>query len=466
MKLSCVILAAGMGKRMRSDLPKVLHQLYDRPMLQYVLNATLSLKPDSVIVVVGKSNGKAIEKAVEKNPKVKFAVQDNPLGTAHALQCALPHLKGSKSTVLVVNGDMPLINHKTLKKFLSIHSRKKNSLSALSFFAGGPSEYGRIVRDYNTGKAVRIVEVKEATSEECEIDEVNSGLYAIENQSLDLLKRIRKSNAGGEFYITDLFEETLKNALKADIYPIGEEGEFLGINTRSELAIAHESLRVKHITSLVAGGVNFIDLLTAFIYPSVKIGRDTTIYPNVYIHGETTIGKNCTIYPNVRIVDSKISDNVVIKDSTVIEESVVSEDAQVGPFAHLRPGTYLKESVKIGNFVELKKTVVGKGTKAMHLSYLGDAIIGEGANIGAGTITCNYDGRNKFQTVIEDGVFVGSDSQLVAPVTVRRGAYIGAGSTITREVPEFSLAVSRPKQTNIPDWVKRKITPAKNKKKG
>ncbi|HEX8949478.1 MAG TPA: bifunctional UDP-N-acetylglucosamine diphosphorylase/glucosamine-1-phosphate N-acetyltransferase GlmU, partial [Dissulfurispiraceae bacterium] len=296
--------------------------------------------------------------------------------------------------------------------------------------------------------------------------EVNSGIYALKSDMLSLLKDIRINRAKGEYYLTDIVGIASGKRYRIGAHLLGSELELTGINTRAELCRAARHHRKKIVANWMDNGVSFMDERSVFIHPGVEIGRDTVIYPNVYLEGKTVIGSGCVIYPNTRIVDSTLGDNVTIKDSTLIESSVIRDRATVGPFAHLRPDSVIGVSSKIGNFVEVKKSVIGTGSKASHLSYLGDAEIGEDVNIGAGTITCNYDGQKKYKTLIEEGVFIGSDTQLVAPVKVGKGAYVGAGSTITMDVPPHALAISRTRQRNIEGWAKKRQSKAGNKKNG
>jgi bifunctional UDP-N-acetylglucosamine pyrophosphorylase/glucosamine-1-phosphate N-acetyltransferase len=449
-----VILAAGMGTRMKSSLPKVLHKVHGRPMLFYSLDAVRSLRPRKTVIVVGRNNALVRESVVGPGDVV-FAVQNEQKGTAHALLSAGKELKGLKGTVLVTNGDTPLLTHGTLRKFLGLHRRSRNTLSVLSFNAKDPSSYGRILRG-RSGSPLRVVEERDASKSEKAITEVNSGVYAMDAAALPLLKSIKINRKKGEYYLTDLLEAAAGKGHRVGVYCLGDEKEFLGVNSRKDLHRAHQVIRGKIIEGWLEKGVTFLDTSSVFIDALVKIGIDTVIYPNVCLEGSTRIGKNCTIYPNVRITDSTLRDGVIIKDSTLIENSTIGAGAQVGPFARLRPECRIGDSAKIGNFVELKKSSVGRGSKAMHLSYIGDSTLGRGVNIGAGTITCNYDGLKKYRTTIGNGVFVGSDTQFIAPVKVGKGAYIGAGSTITRNVPPDSLAIGRAQQVNVKGWAKRR----------
>lgn len=458
MRIACVILAAGQGKRMKSSLPKVLHRVCGMPMLEAVIDTAAKLNTERVIVVAGKQID--LFKKEITAPHVEFMLQKEPKGTGDALKSALPALKSFKGSVIVLNGDTPLIKPKTIKRLLLLHQKQHNAISVLSFRAEDPKGYGRIVRD-RTGKFVAIVEEKDADNSLKKIHEVNSGLYAINHDAFTLLDRLAMNTQKGEYYLTDIVALSLKQGLRTSAVAIGEESEFMGVNTKEELLRASEIMRQGVVRDCISRGVNLLDPAAVFIHPHALIGRDTTIYPNVFIESGTKIGRGVTIYPHVRIRRSIISDYAVIRDSTVIEDSRIRTGASVGPFAHIRPGSEIGAYAKIGNFVELKKAVIGKGAKASHLSYLGDAVIGSDVNIGAGTITCNYDGEKKHQTIIGNKVFVGSDTQFVAPVKIGRGAYIGAGSTITKDVLPGSLAVSRTEQKNIKDWAKKRHRKAK-----
>jgi bifunctional UDP-N-acetylglucosamine pyrophosphorylase/glucosamine-1-phosphate N-acetyltransferase len=441
---------------MKSSTPKVLHKICGKPIVMYVIDAVRQLKPENIIVVIGPPDTESsneIQNALKKY-SATFAVQREPKGTADALKSAVKHLKGFNGTMLVLNGDTPLITVESLQKFLRLHKQRQEDLSVMSFIAEGIHSYGRIIRE--NGKPTAIIEDKDADENQKNIKEVNSGIYAIESGLLNLLKDIKINAKKGEYYLTDILDMAVKKGFRAGAHALGNETELTGINTRQELCKAAHYLRDKTLNKLFHEGVSFIDSGSTFIHPDVKIGIDTVIYPNVHIEGNTIIGNNCVLFPGTRITDSIIENNVVIKDYTIVESSTISDKAAVGPFAHIRPGSLIGRSVKIGNFVEIKKSTIGEGTKASHLSYLGDAEIGKNVNIGAGTITCNYNGKKKHRTIIEDDVFVGSDTQLIAPVRVEKGAYIGAGSTITKNVPPGSLAISRTRQRNIEEWAVKK----------
>ncbi len=453
-ELACVVLAAGQGTRMRSAVPKVLHRLNGIPMIHYVLRALSGLGPDRVVVVVGRDNGGALRKAL-KSEDVQFALQKTPLGTAHALMSARKALRGFQGDILVLNGDTPLVSTMTLKKFITRHRRAGKSLSLLSFIAEDPTGYGRILRD-GSGTPLGIREEKDASEEERAIEEVNSGIYLFKPRTLTLLKKIGLNGKKGEYYLTDILEIASMKGLGCGVYCSGDEREFMGINTAEELLRAQRILREKTVRYWLERDVSFMDETAVYIHPDVVIGEGTHIYPNVYLEGKTSIGSGCVIYPDVRITDSTIGEGVTIKDSSVIESAEIQGNAIIGPFARLRPGTRILKDARIGNFVEVKASTIGEGAKAQHLTYIGDADVGKKVNIGAGTITCNYDGVKKHRTVIGDDVFIGSDTQLVAPVKVAKGAYVGAGSTITRDVPPGALAISRSPERHIKGWAKKR----------
>jgi bifunctional UDP-N-acetylglucosamine pyrophosphorylase/glucosamine-1-phosphate N-acetyltransferase len=460
-KTACVVLAAGLGKRMKSSLPKVLHRICGTPMLQNVVFSVKKLQPERIIVVAGGHIG-AIKEAIGSEG-LSYVLQKEAKGTGHAVLCARSGLRDFKGDVLIVNGDTPLISHSTLRKFLKLHRKDRNLISVLSFDAAEPASYGRIVRDAS-GHVVSIVEDKDADTAQKSIREVNSGAYILGREALSLLDGIRKNSLSGEYYLTDIIHAASLKGLRVSAYRIGTEDEFMGVNTREELQRAAGIMKKNIAMHWTAKGVTFMDAESVFIHPEVCIGRETVIYPHVSLEGCTRIGRGAVIYPHVRIHNSRIGNEATVKDSSVIEDSVVKDRASVGPFAHLRPGSEVGRGARIGNFVELKKAIVGQDSKASHLSYLGDTKIGKGVNIGAGTITCNYDGEHKHLTVIEDRVFIGSDSQLVAPVRIGKGAYIGAGSTITSDVPPDALAISRARQENVEGWAKRRNTRIRTQK--
>lgn len=454
-KLACILLAGGLGTRMNSGLPKVLQTLMGKPMIRYALDSALALRPEKTVVVIGEQ-GEAIKNELkEYGNRISYALQDPPLGTAHAFQTGYAPLKNFKGNILVINADSPLVTSGTLKELLREHRKNKNALSLASFRTVNPSAYGRIVRNAE-GSPLRIVEQTDLSGEDLLINEVNSGIYIFEPQAAVLSSKIKKNRKKGEFYLTDILELAVRAGLSCGVYPLADEREFAGVNTFIELEEAERVLRARMIKELMLKGVKVVEPRTLFLHHAVKIGPGSTIYPNVHLEGKTTIGRNCIVFPNSRIVDSLLQEGSVVKDSSLVENSKLERNSQVGPFAHIRPGSIIGRGAKIGNFVEVKNSVIGKGTKAQHLSYIGDSDLGRGVNIGAGTITCNYDGFAKNRTIIEDGVFIGSDSQLIAPVRIEKGSYVGAGSTIRKDVPRESLALSRAKQEIVEGWARKR----------
>jgi len=448
-----VILAAGKGTRMKSALPKVLHRVAGLPMIDHVLTTAAVINPQSKTVVIGHEKA-ALEAALVRHQGLTLVVQEPQLGTAHALLVAEPALKDARGTLLLLYGDVPLLSVKTLKTLLQ-HQSTGAAATVVTAVLDEPRGYGRIVR--SGGRIARIVEEKDASSAEREIREINSGIYAFALDGLfDAVRSIAAQNTQNEYYLTDLVAVYRQRGLGVETVTVSNPDEIRGINSRRELADVSRIVRQQKAVELMAEGVTIEDPATAYIDRDVTIGHDTVIHPGVSIEGRTTIGSGCEIHSGVRIVDSTIGDRVTILNHCVITEARIADDARVGPFAHLRKDADVRQQAHVGNFVELKKTVLGAGSKSMHLAYLGDTTIGEKVNIGAGTITCNYDGVNKHPTVIEDGAFIGSDTQLIAPVTVGKGAYVGTGTTIRENVPSGSLAVSAGKQRNIEGWVERK----------
>lgn len=452
-----VILAAGKGTRMRSADPKVLHLAGGLQLIEHVLRAADTLQPATTVVVVGHM-AERVEQAVRKRLGLRFALQQPQLGTGHALLQAEPHLAGKSGTVVLLSGDVPLLRPATLQALIATHEARGAAATVVTARVHGPHEYGRIVRQ--NGRIAAIVEHKDATVAQRQIDEINSGIYAFALEPLfGALRSIGAANAQGEYYLPDLVAIYRDQGLTVETVLLADSREILGVNSRRELADVTAILKATRNDELMTAGVSIVDPASAWIGPDVTIGADTVIHPNVYLEGQTRIGANCEIHAGVRIVDSTIDDGVVINNYCVITESHVATGARIGPFAHIRPQSEIGEGAHVGNFTELKKTSMGKGSKANHLSYLGDAVVGEKVNIGAGTITCNYDGTHKHPTVIEDGAFIGSDTQLVAPVRVGKGAYVAAGSSIVEDVPPGALGIARGKQVNKDGWVE------KNKKK-
>ena len=454
MRLAAVVLAAGYGKRMKSSQPKVLHRVLGRPILSYVLDAVSGLSPARKVIIIG--HGGEEVKAHFGSKGLSYAVQKKQLGTGHAASCAHGELSNFKGNILILNGDFPLITKNTLKRFLDAHEKRGSEISVLSARVDDPRGYGRIVKD-TSGKIERIVEDKDATAEERKIGEINSGTYIVKSDLLwSFLRAIKSSNKQGEYYLTDIIEIARKRKLQVSSYRASDSDEILGINDRVELSQIESIMRARVNKTLMKRGVTLIDPDSTYISPTVKIGIDTVIYPGTHIYGASRIGSGTFIGPGVWIEDSVIGKNVHIRSSCYITEAKIGNSVTVGPFAHLRPEADISEGAKIGNFVEIKKSKVGLGSKVPHLSYVGDATLGKGVNIGAGTITCNYDGVNKHRTELGDNVFIGSDTMLVAPVMLGKGAVTGAGSTITEDVPPGALALGRARQTVIENWEEKK----------
>jgi bifunctional UDP-N-acetylglucosamine pyrophosphorylase / glucosamine-1-phosphate N-acetyltransferase len=450
--LSIVIMAAGKGTRLKSRRPKVLHEIGGKPLLAHVIDtASQIVAPADIFVVVGHEAGRVEAALTAKG--VNFVLQVPQLGTGHAIQCAREAISGYEH-VLVLSGDVPLIRPETIEMLLEYH-RLGSAMTILTALPENPFGYGRIVRreSENALEVEAIVEQKSLTSEQLAIPEINTGIYIFKTKPLIAnLKWLISNDENGEYYLTDLAgifvrEGELVTAVQAPDAP-----EVLGANTIAELVALDATLRTATASRLMAQGVTIFRPETCVIDADVEIGPDTVIEPYVQLLRGTRIGSDCLIRSGTVIENSTLADDVLIRQSCVITESVIARGAKIGPFAHLRPGSEIGEDAHVGNFVETKKARLGKGAKANHLTYLGDADVGAGSNIGAGVITCNYDGVHKHMTLIGNGVFVGSDSTLVAPITIGDGAYIGAGSCITREVPADALAVSRARQVNREEW--------------
>lgn len=449
--LAAVVLAAGKGTRMKSSRIKVLHPAAGLPMIAWPVAAAREAGADPVVLVIG-HQANAVQGVFRGAADIRCAMQEEQLGTGHAVACALEALPGFRGTVLILCGDTPLLRPETLTSLCSFHRENRSALTVLTALLDDPAGYGRVLRDAS-GRVAGIVEHKDATPEQRNIREINSGIYCMESGFLfDNIKSIGNDNAQKEYYLTDLLAVAVRKGLTCLAMAAADADEIMGINDRSQLADASRILRRRINRGLMLSGVTMIDPEQTYIDHGVSIGADTVIYPACHIGGGTVIGSGCEIEQGVSISGCRIGDDCHIKAGSVLEDSELHENVAVGPMAHLRPGTVLHDHVKIGNFVETKKIVMGKGSKASHLTYLGDASIGSDVNIGCGTITCNYDGVNKHRTVIGDDVFIGSDVQLVAPVTVGRNSLVAAGTTVTVDVPPDSLAISRVPQVNKDGW--------------
>jgi len=450
--LTVVVLAAGQGTRMRSTIIKLLHPVAGQPMVTRTLDSVAALRPSRVVTVVG-FQADQVRRTLDDRD-CDFVLQKEQRGTGHAVLQAARKI-GSRSTVLIVSGDVPLIRPTTLRAFVNRHRKAGAALSVMTTLLDDPSGYGRVVRD-SRSRIERIVEHKDASRSEREIAEINTGIYCAKaSLLLPVLRGLKPNNVQGEYYITDAVEQLIGKGERVLAVCHAQADEVLGVNTRQELARASATLYARKAEELQTGGVTLLDAARTWVDPRARIGRDSTLYPAVIIEGPTVLGRGCTVLPGTRIVNCKLGRDVMVKDHCVLLDSRIGDAAEIGPFAHLRPGNSLGDRTRVGNYVELKKTELGQGTKAPHLSYLGDASIGPNCNIGAGTITCNYDGSRKHPTTLARGVFIGSDAQLVAPVTVHEGAYVAAGTTVTEDVPAGALAIGRSRQRNIRGWVKR-----------
>jgi bifunctional UDP-N-acetylglucosamine pyrophosphorylase/glucosamine-1-phosphate N-acetyltransferase len=460
MDLHIVVLAAGKGTRMKSASPKVLHRVAGVPMIEYVLQTARQLSPRSITLVVG-HQAEVLKAALSGSADLGTVVQEPQLGTGDALRTAERALGKAAGTLVLLSGDVPLLSVKSLKTLVDTHTAAGAAATVMTAVVENPKGYGRIVRQNGAGPAgqqiARIVEDKDATPAEREIREINSGIYAFRLAGLfEAVRGLGTANAQQEYYLPDLVAIFRKQGLPVETVTVPQPAEIMGINSRSELAAASRLVRQTKNADLMAAGVTIEDPDTTYVDRDVTIGPDTVLRPGIVLEGRTIIGERCVIQSGARIVNSTLGNGVTVLDHCLIADSSVGDDATIGPFAHLRNGSKVGARAKVGNFVEMKKTVFGAGSKASHLSYLGDAVIGENVNIGAGTITCNYDGSRRHTTTIEDGAFIGSDTQLIAPVTVGKGAYVGTGTTIREDVPAGALAVSAGKQRNIEGWVEKK----------
>jgi bifunctional UDP-N-acetylglucosamine pyrophosphorylase/glucosamine-1-phosphate N-acetyltransferase len=448
--LDVLILAAGLGTRMRSDIAKVLHRLDGRPLINYVSKTAAALAPEKIYVVIGHQGGDVKSAVLEEfgEDLAVFVEQKQQLGTGDAVNAAREHLAGRDSTLLILSGDVPMIRPETLAGLVQHHHRHRGKGAACTILTvklKDPTGYGRIIRD-NEGLFERIVEQKDATEEEHRITEINAGIYAFDTRKLfTALEKVRNDNAQGEYYLTDVPALLREAGEDVAIFQHTDAFEIEGVNNRAQLADLERLLNRRTISRLMLDyGVSFIDPKNTYVSERARIGRDTVIHPNVTIEGDTEIGDGCVIRPGTRITDSKIGHGVEVRDNCLIQDSEIANDCTVGPMAHLRGHAKMQTRSKVGNFVELKKTTLGAGSKASHLTYLGDATIGEDTNIGAGTVTCNYDGKNKNETHIGDNVRIGSDTMLVAPVEVGDGAVTAAGSVVIEDVEPDTLVAGVP----------------------
>lgn len=446
-----IILAAGQGTRIKSNIPKVLHKVCGKEMVNHVIDNMREAEIEDVNVIIG--NGSELVKESTKDRNVSYSLQEEQLGTGHAVKCAKEFLQGKDGVVAVFTGDAPLTRVETIKKLIDEHIKKGNKATLLSAYVDDPTGYGRIIRDGE--EVLKIVEHKDCNEEELKVNEMNAGMYCFDIKSLlSSLEELNNNNVQGEYYLTDVIGILKSKGEKVGALLTDYE-DTLGVNSRAQLAEAERVLRKRINQFHLDNGVTLIDPNTTYIGVNAIIGKDTVIYPNNIIEGYTKIGEGCTILQNSRIKDSIIEDNVEIQASVILD-SKIGKNTTVGPFAYIRPESTIGESVRIGDFVEVKKSSIGNETKVSHLTYIGDAEVGSGCNFGCGTVVVNYDGKKKNKTIIGDHSFIGCNTNLISPVEVQDNTYIAAGSTITSTVEEGDLAVARAKQRNIKGWVKKK----------
>jgi bifunctional UDP-N-acetylglucosamine pyrophosphorylase/glucosamine-1-phosphate N-acetyltransferase len=425
-----VVLAAGKGTRMRSDLPKVLHRVCGQPIVQYVLDALHHAGISAPILVIGHAADRARQVI---GPQVRYAEQTEPLGTGHAVLQALPQVPDDGHPVVVVYGDTPFLRAETLQALIDLHQRTRAAATLLSAKLVDPTGYGRVIRDRD-GRVQRIVEEKDGSPEERQVQEINA--------LRDGLRALSPDNARGEYYLTDTIGWMLSHGRTVSALVVAAD-EAMGINSRQDLAAAETVMRQRLLASLMDAGVTVMDPATTYVHAGVTVGPDTTLHPQSYLEGATIVGARCTVGPHAHLMDATLEDRVTVIESTVTQSSV-GEGTRIGPYSHIRPGCRVGRDVEIGNFAELKNAAVGNGTKVHHMSYLGDVTVGARVNIGAGTVVCNFDGKRKHHTIIEDEAFIGSDTMLVAPLHIGRAAVTGAGSVVTKDVPAGGVAVGVP----------------------
>ncbi|WP_377887151.1 bifunctional UDP-N-acetylglucosamine diphosphorylase/glucosamine-1-phosphate N-acetyltransferase GlmU [Alkalihalobacillus sp. R86527] len=446
-----VVLAAGQGTRMKSKLYKVLHPVCGKPMVEHVVDQLNALELKNIVTVVGHGAELVSEQLGKRS---EYVLQEEQLGTAHAVMQAKDILSDKDGVTLVVCGDTPLITKETMDSLLSYHEEQTAKATILTAKADNPFGYGRIIRDEN-GSVQRIVEQKDANEAEQNVTEINTGTYCFDNKTLfETLQLVNNENSQGEYYLPDVVEILQQQGEVVAAYQTADFNETMGVNDRVALSRAEQAMKKRINEKHMRNGVTLIDPDATYISPDATIGQDSVIYPGTTISGEVVIGNETVIGPNSEIKDSKVGSNSVVKQS-VVHNSEVGNDVTIGPFAHVRPSSEIHDGVKIGNFVEVKKSVMGEGSKASHLSYIGDAEIGKEVNLGCGSITVNYDGKNKYLTKVEDGAFIGCNVNLIAPVNVGKGAFVAAGSTITDDVPEQALSIARSRQTNKEDYASK-----------
>lgn len=447
MSLSVVILAAGKSTRFRSSIPKVLHPLGERPMIDYSLRLAEALSSRLPVVVVGEETQEAIE--AWAGDRADYVYQEKRLGTGHAVLQARELLEGKTDCVITLYGDMPLLQQETLEALIRLRRNNSAAMAMVTVIRDNPRGFGRVLRDEN-GHVLRVVEEPEATPEQLAIRELNAGIYVYKSDFLwPNLPRLEPSAEKGEIYLTDMVELAVKAGHRVADLVLDDPTETMGVNTRVDFAAALAALRRRINERWMLDGVTLIDPATTYIGPKVRIGKDTVIYPNTTLRGETLIGENCEIGPNSLVENTEVGSHCRVI-SSVLEEAVMEDNSDIGPFSHLRKGAYIGKGVHVGNFGEVKNSTLGRGAKMGHVSYLGDAIVGEDVNIGAGTITCNFDGQRKHPTLIGDQAFIGSGSMLVAPVNIGPRAKTGAGSVVTHDLPEDTLAYGVPARPRTP----------------